>query len=916
MNAILRMLSDAEEGAVDHFIRVWMKQVRELAYDAEDCIHLYIFRIWCRPSDRLLVWSKTKRVLVTLFTRRRLARQVRALRASAVVISERHARYGVSREALLRSTTSLAAPTPVLDHALSRPAANGPDQLIGIEKQADELSNMVKAVGENEHDKKLKVFSIVGFGGLGKTTLAIEVCRKLEKEFPHQAQVSVSQAFGSTKDLEGLLKRVLQQIVKPKVDNPEGIKEEDPLDGIDQMGVDKLADKLKELLDKDKRYLIVVDDVWTVTTWDAIRSKLPDNKNDSRVIVTTRIETVAEASDGASVDRAHIYEMNPLGFDDSKKLFLSRASGLNDSTLSKYLKAEMKSILKKCGGLPMAIISIASLLASYKSWESKDMWERVRKSIGSQLENHPTLEGMRQIVTLSYNRLHYYLKGCMMYLSIFPEDYVMVKDRLLKRWIAEGLVAEIRGLTLMEVAEAYYNELVSRNMIDRASDIVNFNDGRVETCRVHDMTLEVMVSKSLESNFVSLVGGPYEGMSYDRIRRLSIHGGEAGTEGSPSKRTTTWHSRKNGIKRMNMKHVHSLSIFGPENHKKVFDQLGDFTLLRVLDLEDCVGIENGHLKHVCGMYLLRFLSLRGTGKAIDIMPKEIGDLENLEVLDVRGTGLNDLPSTVSQLEKLEHMSHNGWTARKGLGGMKALRMVNKLVVRCDANADEEIGKLQQLRELGMVVNLGEVSDTDRQDVYQKLAESLSKTNSLRWLNISGDPADFLHDVKLPPPFLQYLRISGRISELPKWIGELNNLVELFISWTYFTGDQLFGPVCKLAKLKHMTLEAYYYKDPTLVAKTAHTFPALKDVHVNFDIEGMEALEFEDGSMEKLETLSVRFLHRQSKRVFGIEHLKSLTEVKLTGKKGNPALDRAVEQLKEVNKGRAESNQIKVVVIYE
>uniref|UniRef100_A0ACD5X670 Uncharacterized protein n=1 Tax=Avena sativa TaxID=4498 RepID=A0ACD5X670_AVESA len=579
MNAILRMLSDADEGAVDHFIRVWMKQVRELAYDAEDCVHLYIFRIRCRPRDRFLVWSKC--FLSTLFPRRRLAREIEALLARAVVISERHARYGVSLEALCRSPSlggdGPAPPAAMSGQALGLAKSNNPDQFVGITKQANKLANRVKSVSDNERDMKLKVFSIVGFGGLGKTTLAMEVCRELEAEFQRQAQVSVSQAFGGTRDLKGLLKRVLQQIVKPKAGNANGIKEEDPLGGIDEMGADELAQKLKAVL-KGMRYLIVVDDVWTVAACDLIKSKLPDNGCGSRIIVTTRIETVAAACCGASnVDGDNIYRIEPLSSDDSKRLFLSRAFGSEDASYPPVLEAE-------CGGLPMAIISIASVLVGYKTSESRDMWERVCKSIGSQMESHPTLEGMRQIVTLSYNHLHHYLKGCMMYLSLFPEDFVIAKDRLLKRWIAEGLVAEIRGLTLMEVAEAYYIELVSRSMIDRAGDLVTYYDGRVETCRVHDMMLEVMVSRSLESNFVSLVGGPYEGMSYDRIRRLSIHGGEEPTllQDSPSNKTAAAqrrHGRKNGVEGMDMQHVRSLSMFAPGDHSNVLDRLGEFTLL-------------------------------------------------------------------------------------------------------------------------------------------------------------------------------------------------------------------------------------------------------------------------------------------------------------------------------------------------
>jgi disease resistance protein RPM1 len=97
------------------------------------------------------------------------------------------------------------------------------------------------------NDDKVKVVSVVGFGGLGKTTLAAQVCRQLEGEFQCQALVSVSQAFGG-KDLKGLLKRVLQQVVKPKGNNPEGMKEEDLLGGIDEMNEVQLTHNLNKVL--------------------------------------------------------------------------------------------------------------------------------------------------------------------------------------------------------------------------------------------------------------------------------------------------------------------------------------------------------------------------------------------------------------------------------------------------------------------------------------------------------------------------------------------------------------------------------------------------------------------------------------------------------------------------------------------
>ncbi|KAK1620746.1 hypothetical protein QYE76_026263 [Lolium multiflorum] len=464
MKAVLLMLSNADDGSVDPFVREWMNQVRELAYDAEDCIHLYIFRVRCRPNDRFFVWSR--RLLATLFSRRRLADEIRDLRARAVVISERHARYGLSREALSRSSSLAPAPRTTT-HTLR--AANDPDQFVGISEQAKLLAAKVEKMDDN---KERKVFSVVGFGGLGKTTLAMEVCRQLEAMFERQAQVSVSQTFDGRKDLQALLKRVLQQIVNVKPDKEKGIKEEDSLTP-DDMDLAGLTSTIEEKL-KDKRYLIVIDDVWTIAAWEVIQSKFPRNNNGSRIIVTTRIDTVAKAcSPGSDC----IHQIEPLNEKDSEKLFLSRAFGSKDASCPKELKDEMGKILKKCAGMPMAIVSIASLLASYQSLDSKDMWERICRSIGSEMESNPTLEGMRQIVTLSYNHLPHHLKLCMMYLSIFPEDYVVVKDRLLHRWIAEGLVEEKRGLTSFEVAEGYYKELMSRNMIDPAPFVYNYDDG-------------------------------------------------------------------------------------------------------------------------------------------------------------------------------------------------------------------------------------------------------------------------------------------------------------------------------------------------------------------------------------------------------------------------------------------------------
>lgn len=116
-----------------------------------------------------------------------------------------------------------------------------PLRLTGVKMQAE---TMIGWLTNDKEPHRSKMFPIVGFGGVGKTTLAMEVCKLLEDVFPYQAMVSVSQAFDPTKDIKALLDRVLQQIVKPKKEIDKGIKEE----GTTLQGSD-VVDKLKNFLD-------------------------------------------------------------------------------------------------------------------------------------------------------------------------------------------------------------------------------------------------------------------------------------------------------------------------------------------------------------------------------------------------------------------------------------------------------------------------------------------------------------------------------------------------------------------------------------------------------------------------------------------------------------------------------------------
>jgi disease resistance protein RPM1 len=579
--------------------------------------------------------------------------------------------------------------------------------------------------------------------------------------------------------------------------------------------------------------------------------------------------------------------MQPLKLEDSKKLFLSKLFGSVDASYAKEFEDVMGEILKKCGGLPLAIVSIASVLVGYKLPGNKDKWDRVCKSLGSQMESHPTLEGLTHIITVSYNHLSYELKGCMMYFSIFPEDYVIRKSRLLNRWMAEGLVHQKRGLTMWEVAESYLDELVNRNMIEEAAQYRGLTWNH-RTYKVHDMLLEVMVSKSLEANFLSLHGGRYKGMLYDKIRRISIHADVESVD-SVAKRNVGGHQ---GDDILNMQHVRSLSMFHLHRQHKLLKKLGDFVLLRVLDLEDCEGVTNKHVRYTCNLYLLRFLSLRDT--KVSKVPRQIGNLEHLQTLDLASTLLTELPETITKLEKLENIWFSNkddywgtmWSMPQGINKMKALRVLGKVCLGNDSKVAQEVGELEQLQELEFSIDNHKTIDDE---VLKELALSISKMHSLRWFSIGqhgssddgGKILNFLHQLPTPPRLLRTLLIkSDIINGLPRWIGSLAHLVNFTALRTTLTDDELFGVLCMLPNLRILHVLWNCYRGDELVARTMYKFPVLRDMILRGYLP--KVIRFEEGSMPALESLELGFdsrsRHAAERSIFGMEHLTNLKKV--------------------------------------
>ncbi|KAM3195356.1 hypothetical protein ACQJBY_071462 [Aegilops geniculata] len=270
----------------------------------------------------------------------------------------------------------------------------------------------------------------------------------------------------------------------------------------------------------DKRYLIVIDDIWGKDIWKYIDCALYRNKLQSRVITTTSNVSVSKAC--LSSTDGTIHRMKPLSDEDSQILFHKRIFQSKEKC-PEDLQIVSRDILKKCGGVPLAIITIASLLVSNQRVKPNHDWMDVYNSMGHGVTQSDIAKDMNRILSLSYYDLPSYLKPCLLYLSIFPEDFEIERDWLIWRWLAEGFIqCDKEETRLFEIGESYFNELMNRSLIQPAE--INL-EGKVLTCRIHDMVLDLICSLSSEENFISILDNDkWHAPNLQRkFRRLSLH---------------------------------------------------------------------------------------------------------------------------------------------------------------------------------------------------------------------------------------------------------------------------------------------------------------------------------------------------------------------------------------------------------
>ncbi|XP_042024058.1 putative disease resistance protein RGA3 [Salvia splendens] len=705
LNTIRQVLDDAEKrGVKDESVKRWLKKLEAMAYEMEDILdewnYYSLLKDKMEPKQKIgcsFIRSSClcfKKVSV----HRDIAKKIENVKAMLEQIYEERKEF----DFVIAPPTTDPVPTP-------------------WRVQSTPLVDLTKVHGVDIHNKKedivsklmlngghTQVLSIVGTGGLGKTTLAKLVYNdeRVKDCFELRIWICVSDPF----DVAGIAIGIVNKV---------GIEEIPPNSNQLALVLEKLEASIS-----GKKFLLVLDDVWTEdnTKWEPLKISLQCGAAGSKILVTTRKETVAKMVRTLNDD---MYHPNKLSEEECWSLLCDTSlPGKSDEECGKF-EVFGKKIARKCNGLPLAAIVLGTLL-QFKDLEG---WKHVEKSEIWELEN-AKVELFPHLV-LSYNDLSPALKCCFSYCAVYPKDHTIHAETLIGEWMAQGYLGSDSGNSALELkGRENLRNLAMRCLIQ---DIEKSKSGeQIERCKMHDIVHDFAMflrknddkersCQACDSSLVSHVQ-EYRSLPWDY-------------EPPVDERDRSFQVC-NCIKSLRVMSIYRCIPVGIEM----------LIHLRCLDCSD-IALSKDDLEIICRLYFLQTLLLSRCG--LTVIPREIGNLNQLRRLDLSRCGLTVIPREIGNLNQLRRLDLRWNRELKELpGSVCSLIELRSLSLEwCSLEViPQEIGNLVKLRELDLSWNTK----------LKELPESICSLVELQILKIEGTD----------------------INCLPKALGDLSNLCTL------------------------------------------------------------------------------------------------------------------------------------------
>ncbi|XP_024038707.1 putative disease resistance RPP13-like protein 1 [Citrus clementina] len=794
LEMIKAVLDDAEEKkTTNQFVKKWLGKLQNLAYDVEDLLDEFQTEAFRRklllgngdpataqdqPSSSRTRTSKFRKLIptcCTTFTPQSIQFDY-AMMSKIKEINDRFQEIVTQKDSLGLNVSSAGGSKKASQRLETTSVVTGAN-VYGRETDKKEIVELLLR-DDLRNDGGFSVIPIVGFGGLGKTTLARLAYNddRVQNHFDLKAWTCVSDDF----DVIRLTKTILTSIVTHQ--------------NVDNLNLNKLQEELNKQL-SGKKFLLVLDDVWNrnYDDWVDFSRPLGASAQGSKIIVSTRNHEVAKI-----MGTLPAYQLKKLSYNDCLAILAQHSLGTRDFSSHMSLEEIGRKIVTKCDGLPLAAQTLGGLL---RGEHDRREWERV---LSSKIWELPE-ERCRIIPALavSYYYLPPALKQCFAYCSLLPKDYEFEEEEIILLWCASGFLDHKEGENPSEdLGRDFFKELCSRSffqqsatdasrfvMHDLINDLARWAAG--ETYFTLEYTSEVNKQQcfSRDLRHLSYILGDYDGVQrFEKLYDIQ-------------------HLRTFLPVMLNSRHGYLAHSILPKLFK--LQSLRVFSLRGYLiaELPDSVG----------DLRYLRYLNLSGT--VIRTLPESVCKLYNLHTLLLEGCKLlKKLCADMGNLTKLHHLNNSNTDSLEemplGIGKLTCLQtLCNFAVGKDNGSGLRELKSLMHLRgalEISKLENVKDIGDAKEAGLDGK--KNL-KELSLNW-TCSTDGSSSREaetemgvlDMLKPHKNLDQFCVCGYGgTKFPTWLGDssFSNLVTLkFEDCGMCTALPSVG---QLPSLKHLTV---------------------------------------------------------------------------------------------------------------